>query len=267
MILLDRLREQFPTAKRQTLKRMVQSRRVLINNIPAAKLTHPIRPEDRIAIVPEKKGIEPSLPFPIIFEDRDILIINKPAGLLTSTVPRERRPTALAAVTRYLRATDPAAHVGLIHRLDRDAAGLLVFSKNPAAYASLKTQFFHHTVARIYHALVSPPPKADAGRIDSRLIERADGSVHSTHQPNKGQPAVTDFVVTSRHGNIAHLKVTLHTGRKHQIRVHLSESGFPILGDTQYAGKPDKSGLHLTAVHLAFDHPRTSKRLCFQIAD
>ena len=186
MILLDRLREQFPTAKRQTLKHMVQSRRVLINNIPAAKLTHPIRPEDRIAIVPEKKGIEPSLPFPIIFEDRDILIINKPAGLLTSTVPRERRPTALAAVTRYLRATDPAAHVGLIHRLDRDAAGLLVFSKNPAAYASLKTQFFHHTVAHIYHALVSPPPKADAGRIDSRLIERP--RLGPFHAPTQQRP-------------------------------------------------------------------------------
>lgn len=266
MILLDRLRQQFPTAKRQTLKRMVQGHRVLINNIPAAKLTEPIRPEDRVVIVPEKRKIE-ALPFPIIFEDRDILIINKPAGLLTSTVPRERRPTTLAAVTRYLYATDPAAHVGLIHRLDRDAAGLLVFSKNPAAYASLKTQFFHHTVTRVYHAVVSPPPPRDSGRIESRLVERADGSVHSTRQSNKGQPAVTDFAVISRRGKLAHLQVTLHTGRKHQIRVHLSESGFPILGDPQYGGQPHKSGLRLTAVHLAFDHPRTGRRLSFQIAD
>ncbi len=241
---------------------MVQSRRVLIDNVPAAKLTEPVRPEDRVTIIPEKRS-EPALPFRIIFEDRDILVINKPAGLLTSTVPRERRPTALAAVTRYLRAADPVARVGLIHRLDRGAAGLLVFSKNPAAYASLKRQFFHHTVTRIYHAVVSPAPSRDSGRIESRLVERADGTVHSTRQAGKGQPAVTDFAVILRRGNVGHLRVTLHTGRKHQIRAHLSESGFPILGDTKYGGKPHKSGFHLSAVQLGFEHPRTGKRVSF----
>ncbi len=188
MILFDRLRQDFPTAKRQTLKRMVQNRRVIINGIPATRLINRFKPKDRIIVIANvKKSPKPTLPFPILFEDRDILVIDKPAGLLTSTVPREPRPTALAAVTEYLRATDPSAHVGLIHRLDRDASGLLVFSKNPAAYDSLKKQFFHHTVTRIYHAIVSPPPRRDSGRIESRLIERADGTVHSTRQATKGQ--------------------------------------------------------------------------------
>jgi len=262
MILFDRLRKDFPTAKRQTLKRMVQDRRVLINNIPASKLTQPIQPNDRIEIAQAKKSPRPTLPFPILSEDDDILVIEKPAGLLTSTVPREPRPTALAAITRYLQATAPGAHVGLIHRLDRDASGLLVFSKNRAAYTSLKQQFFHHTVTRIYHAIVSPPPPQDSGRIESRLIERADGTVHSTRQASKGQLAITDYTILKRQKDEALLKIALQTGRKHQIRVHLSESGSPIVGDTTYGGKPHDN-LQLTAVELAFDHPRTKKRVTF----
>jgi 23S rRNA pseudouridine1911/1915/1917 synthase len=265
MILFDRLRKDFPTAKRQTLKRMVQDRRVLINDIPATKLTQPIQPKDRIDIVATKKSPKPSLPFPIIYEDDDVLVIEKPAGLLTSTVPREPRPTALAAVIQYLEAASPTAHVGLIHRLDRDASGLLVFSKTSAAYASLKKQFFHHTVTRIYHATVSPGPKKESARIESRLIERADGTVHSTRDATKGQRAVTDYKILKREKDSAELEVTLQTGRKHQIRVHLSESGTPILGDAIYGGKPHKNGLHLTAVELAFDHPRTFNRLSFQL--
>ncbi len=267
MILFDRLQKDFPTAKRQTLKRMVQDRRVLINNIPATKLTQPIQPKDRIELAATKKSPKPGLPFPIIYEDADLLVIQKPAGLLTSTVPREPRPTALAAVTQYLHATSPAARVGLIHRLDRDASGLLVFSKTSAAFASLKKQFFHHTVTRIYHATVSPAPKKDFARIESRLVERADGTVHSTRDATKGQRAVTDYKILEREKDFAQLQVTLQTGRKHQIRVHLSESGTPILGDTVYGGIPHKKGLHLTAVELAFDDPRTQQRRFFRIAD
>src|ERR1700685_3084378 len=102
MILFDRLRKDFPTAKRQTLKRMVQDHRVLINNIPATRLTQTIEAKDRIVIANAKKSPAPTLPFPILFEDEDVLVIHKPAGLLTSTVPREPRPTVLAAVAQYL---------------------------------------------------------------------------------------------------------------------------------------------------------------------
>ena len=202
----------------------------------------------------------------IVHEDRDVLVIDKPAGLLTSTVPRERRPTALAMVRRHLELTDPRARPGLIHRLDRQASGLLVFSKNHPAYQSLKRQFFHHTVSRVYHAVVCPPPPKAGGRIESFLVERADGSVHSTKIPGRGQRAVTEFAVVARRGDLALLRVTLHTGRKHQIRVHLSEGGWPIVGDIQYGGKSHRTGLMLAAVELAFDHPRTGKRMVFAAA-
>jgi 23S rRNA pseudouridine1911/1915/1917 synthase len=200
----------------------------------------------------------------IVHEDRDLLVVEKPAGLLTSTVPRERRPTLLAAVRDYVLHKQPRARVGLIHRLDRDAAGLLVFSKSHLAYSALKTQFFHHTVTRSYIALVEGRPNPPRGTIRSRLEERADGTVYSTHQPGKGQAAITDYETLRTAGSRTLLRVMLHTGRKHQVRVHLSERGTPIVGDPMY-GKSDPRGMHLLAAELAFDHPRTGKRCVYQL--
>lgn len=263
MTLLDRLLKEFPRAKRQTLKRMVQNKRVRINGVAAVALKQPITADDRISVVPESE-ITAAAPFPIVFEDQDILVIDKPAGLLTSTVPRERRPTALAAARDYLSA-DRSVRVGLVHRLDRDASGLLVFSKNQRSFASLKRQFFRHTATRTYRAIVSPPPRAAKGRIESSLVEGADGAVHSTRAANRGDRAVTDFVVEKWAGDLALLRVTLYTGRKHQIRAHLSEFGCPIVGDRMYGGTPHQAGLMLAAIELALDHPRTGRRICWGI--
>ncbi len=207
------------------------------------------------------------LPFAIVYEDADVLVVDKPAGLLTSTVPRERRPTLLAMVREYVEAHSPRARVGLIHRLDRDAAGLLVFSKNDPSYRSLKSQFFHHSTERVYLAVVYGSPPSDSGRIDSSLVERTDGTVHSTRQHGKGQRAVTEYEVVSRSGGQTLLRVTLQTGRKHQIRVQLSENRMPIIGDVLYGREDDKPPrLMLAAVRLGFDHPRTGKRVVFEVA-
>jgi 23S rRNA pseudouridine1911/1915/1917 synthase len=259
MTLLDRLREKFPQAKRQNLKRMVEDGRVLVNGVAARRLDQALQEQDRVVVQPGAKKEAPSVPFPIVYEDDDVLVINKPARLLTSTVPREKRPTVLA----YLRGYDP--RIELIHRLDREASGLVVFAKNHRALASLKRQFFHHSVTRIYHAVVSPPPIKETARIETFLEERKDGSVHSIRRG--GQRAITEFTVAKRRGNYALLRVKLETGRKHQIRAHLSESGFPIAGDERYGGKLWEKGLALTAVELAFDHPRTEKRISFAIPE
>ena len=267
MNLSDWLRRKFPTAKQQTLKRMVQNRRVRIGGAIATRLDQPVQNQDDVMIDAARKNspAPAKLPFTIIFEDRDILVIDKPPGLLTSTVPREPRATAIAAVAEYLARSDSRSKPGLIHRLDREASGLLIFSKNTRAFQSLKKQFFHHTVERVYHAIVSPAPKTDSGRIESNLVERADGSVHSVSKRVRGQVAVTMFDVANRRGAFALLRIKLHTGRKHQIRVHLSESGSPIVGDAIYGGKSCKKGLMLAAVKLAVDHHRTGRRMIFTI--
>ena len=280
--LLDRLAVELPTAKRQTLRRMIADGRVRVNGVRATRATQQLSAQDKIEVSDQPKraihaGAERSaakrragcFPLEIIHEDDDLLVVNKPPGLLTSTVPREKRPTALALVRNYLAQTSPKSRVGLIHRLDRDASGLLVFSKSHAAYDSLKTQFFKHTVDRVYEAIVDGKPNPPAGMIESYLLERADGSVHSTDRHAKGQRAITHYETIETKAKRSRLRVRLQTGRKHQIRVHLSERGCPIVGDTVYGRDDSKDTaapkLMLTAVELAFDHPRSCKRMSFKL--
>ena len=265
---LEWLIAKYPASKRHTLKRMIESGRVRINGRRVAKLKQPLSPGDRVEVT-DRTAQRPPAPVPtattfgIVYEDDDILVVNKPAGLLTSTVPRERRPTLLANVRQYLAHTQPHALTGLIHRLDRDASGLLIFSKNPQAYESLKSQFFHHDVKREYRVVVHGSPKPATGQIESRLIERADGTVHSTKQIGKGQRAITEYKVLKTQGKLSLVRVILHTGRKHQIRVHMAERGTPVVGDTVYGPPKAAARLMLNASRLAIRHPRTDEEMTF----
>jgi 23S rRNA pseudouridine1911/1915/1917 synthase len=263
--LLDWLTRQYPLAKRQTLKRMIEARRVRINGCPARRLKQSLAPEDKIEVSdrsPEAgKPAAESMPgIGMVYEDADLIVVDKPAGLLTSTVPRERRPTLLAAVRAHVAEHDPRARVGLIHRLDRDASGLLIFSKNDPAYRSLKSQFFHHSVRREYLAVVHGTPNPPQGRIDNRLDEHADGTVHATTHAGRGQTAITEYQVLKTERRMSLVRVNLHTGRKHQIRVHLAGRGNAIVGDKVYGPREFKAPrLMLCATRLVIVHPRTGE--------
>lgn len=265
-LLLDWLTQRFPTAKRQNLKRMVEEGRVSVNGRPARKLKETLQDASDVRIVgrasPAPAGVGP---LTIVHEDEDLLVVHKPAGLLTSTIPREKRPTAAAILKRYLESREPQARLGVIHRLDREAEGLLVFSKNDAAYESLKRQFFRHTVTRVYMALVWGKPTPRSGRIESKLVELPDGSVKPTTRPGRGQIAISEYDTVAESGKLSLLRVKLHTGRKHQIRAHLKQRAVAIVGDAMYGGQPLGTGrLMLAAVLLEFDHPRTGKRTTFE---
>lgn len=263
--LLDWLLRKYPLAKRQTLKRMIEAGRVRINGRPAQRLNQSLGPEDKVDVSDRKNNGRvlqkaSTAALRIIYEDADLIVVDKPAGLLTSTVARERRPTLLAQVRAYVQQNQPRAQVGLIHRLDRDASGLLIFSKNDLAYRSLKTQFFHHTVIREYSAIVHGTPAPPKGRIENRLIERADGVVRSTTRPHHGQQAITDYELLKMEKRKSLLRVTLHTGRKHQIRVHLAGRGNPIVGDRVYGPPQQKAArLMLAATRLVVRHPRSQQ--------
>lgn len=269
--LLDWLIQKYPLAKRQTFKRMLEAGRVRINGRRPATLRQPVGPTDQVEVLDHppasSRTVEPPPPFGIVFEDDDLIVVNKPAGMLTSTVPRERRPTLLAAVREHVARRGPRARVGLIHRLDRDASGLLVFSKNDAAYRSLKTQFFHHTVTREYLAVVHGAPDPKAGRIENWLVERADGIVCATRQGGRGERAVSQYEVLQATAKRSLVRVTLETGRKHQIRVHLAGRGTPIVGDTVYGpDRPAAPRLMLEATRLVIQHPRSGERAEFALA-
>jgi 23S rRNA pseudouridine1911/1915/1917 synthase len=269
--LLDWLLQRYPTAKRETLRRMLSDGRVRVNGATPRSIKVELGPTDRVEVsdnAPRRSRTAPAkarLPFRVVYEDDDVLVVDKPAGLLTSTVPRERRPTLLAAVRAYVMARQPRARVGLIHRLDRDASGLLVFSKNDAAYQSLKSQFFRHSVERVYLAVTDGVPNPRQGRINSRLEERADGTVYSTRDPRKGERAVTHYEVVEVAGKRALVRVRLETGRKHQIRVHLAQRGTPIVGDQMYGEGESAARLLLAAVRLRIDHPRTGESVSWEV--
>lgn len=209
----------------------------------------------------------------VVHEDDDIVVVNKPQGMLTSSGPKDKRPTLWHMV--HDRGAAKGLQMGIIHRLDRDAAGLLVFSKNDQAYHSLKTQFFKHTVDRFYLAIVTGKPKPASGKIKSQLVEWKDGSVHAVEDEDKGETAITHYEACSSEGFYSLVRLKLETGRKHQIRVHLSDLGFPIVGDCLYGknrpAKKKKSQkaptgeLMLVAIRLCFDHPRTGKRMKFEV--
>jgi 23S rRNA pseudouridine1911/1915/1917 synthase len=267
--LQDWLRTQYPVAKQTTLRKMLLSDRVRINGTPTRKMNQPIDPSDRIEVIDRIRQATPARssvhPLEIIFEDDHLLVVNKPPGLLTSTVPTERRPTALAILKRYLDETDPNAILGLIHRLDRDASGLLVFSKEPAVFTHLKHQFYKHSVRREYLAVTQGVPTPPAGRITNFLVELPDGRVRSTKKPGSGEKAVTDYRTIAQSKGLSAIRVTLQTGRKHQIRTHLQERGVPILGDRMYNPTSIAPRLMLAALILEFDHPVTQKRMGFEL--
>jgi 23S rRNA pseudouridine1911/1915/1917 synthase len=264
---------------------MLQDGRVTLNGQAVVRAGERVTPQDQVEVADRRAPRPAELraraavrgpKLDVVFEDDDLLVVDKPPGLLTSTTPGERRPTLLAMVREYVNAS-PAprgrpSRVGLIHRLDRDASGLLVFSKTHDAYLSLKRQFFEHSVERVYTAVVHGAPTPPAGRVESRLVERADGTVYSTRRPGEGERAVTDYEVVGRGKGRSLVRVTLHTGRKHQIRVHLSERGAPIVGDTVYGKAPSRpknkqpaaERLMLAATRLSLTHPRAGERLTFE---
>lgn len=200
----------------------------------------------------------------IVFEDRDLLVVNKPPGLITSSTPKEKRATLLAQVRDYVAERHKRARVGLIHRLDKDASGLLVFSLNNESYESLKQQFFVHSVKRVYAAVVAGEFSPASRRIESYLAEHIDGTVHSTRLHHKGEHAITHVQAIRVEPHCSLLRVTLETGRKHQIRAHLAEAKHPIVGDVLYDGLPAKR-LMLCAIELSLDHPRTRAPMHFQV--
>jgi 23S rRNA pseudouridine1911/1915/1917 synthase len=269
-LLQDWLRKQYPNAKQTTLRQMLAADRVRVNGIVAFKMNHPIKPTDKIEVSDrvrqEKPQPQSSIhPMDLIYEDADLLVIHKPAGLLTSTVPTEKRPTALAILKRYLEENDPAAVLGLIHRLDKDASGLLVFSKHPDVFTALKHQFYKHSVRREYLAITRGVPTPLEGRITSFLAEFADGHVQSTTKAGAGQKAVTDYRTLRKADSMAAVRVTLQTGRKHQIRAHLHERGVSIIGDRMYGQFDTAPRMMLAALLLEFDHPIALTRMKFEL--
>jgi 23S rRNA pseudouridine1911/1915/1917 synthase len=201
----------------------------------------------------------------ILFEDDTILVVDKPAGLLTVATETERENTLHAALRARASGKKPHEKIFVVHRLDREASGLLVFAKTIAAKERLQEQFKDHSAGRRYLAVVEGRIGKDDFSIRSYLAENAAYRVYSTRKKEVGKLAVTHVHVVKRSPKATVVQVRLETGRKHQIRVHLAEAGFPIIGDKVYGSRSHPlRRLALHGEYLSFRHPRTGKRVEFQ---
>jgi 23S rRNA pseudouridine1911/1915/1917 synthase len=198
----------------------------------------------------------------IIFEDQDILVVDKPAGLLTIATDKEKSRTLYAHLFEYLKSKQPPEMLFIVHRLDREASGLLVFAKSETAKHHLQQQFKEHSAARTYVAITERQMTRNTYTIKSYLAENRIHRCYSIRDPGKGKRAVTHVKVVKRSRHRTLVEVRLETGRKHQIRVHLAEQGHAIVGDLAYGSVSNPiRRLALHATHLAFIHPRSGKLL------
>lgn len=254
----------FAEASARARKQMLGTGRVRVNGAPVRNPTTALAAGDVVEVgAPAPRAALPAR-LRLVHEDDDVLVVDKPAGLLTIATERERERTAYAYLTVRARARKPPGRIFVVHRLDRLASGLLVFATSADAKRVLQAQFARHGVERVYLAVVEGRLARSEGTIRSRVVEDAPGRVHETRDPERGRSAVTHWRVRRAGTSHTLLEVRLETGRRNQIRVHLGGIGHPIAGDRAYGSRTDPLGrLGLHAHVLGFDHPCTGARLRF----
>ena len=263
--ILDALAELFPDSSRTTLRQMLQSGRVRVDGDVEKDAKRVVGDGEEIDVA--RKSVQRALPegLALLHEDDDVMVVVKSNGLLTVATERERDSTAQAYLNAYLKQKGEA-RIHVVHRLDRETSGVLVFAKNFEAREGLKEQFAAHTVDRMYVAIVEGTLDQPHGTFRSNLIERRDLKMQSVAAHPDARHAVTHYRTVAEHGGYSMMEITLETGRKNQIRTHLAEAGHPVIGDRMYGSEVNPIGrLGLHAKLLGFDHPATGKRLSFTV--
>ena len=210
-------------------------------------------------------AVAQDIPLDVVYEDADVIVVNKPKGLVVHPAPGHPDGTLVNALLHHcagsLSGIGGALRPGIVHRIDRDTSGLIIAAKNDYAHQHLSAQLQDHSLARTYECVVVGNLKADSGTVDAPIgrhpVDRKKMAVVAN-----GRPAITHWEVIARYGGYTHVRCRLETGRTHQIRVHMAHIGHPILGDTVYGAKkavPGLQGQCLHAVGLRFIHPRTGE--------
>jgi RluA family pseudouridine synthase len=264
--LLEALQTLVPGASNRTLRQMLSQGRVRLNGETCKLASARTGAGDIVEIGGRTASSSRVHGLDILFEDEHLLVIHKPAGLLTVATQHERERTAYAYLREYLQSSPQKQKIFIVHRLDKFVSGLLVFAKSEAVKSGLQALFAKHDIRRRYWAIVEGRVGNERGTIRSRVAQDRTMRMHSTEDSEKGKQAVTHYRVLRRLPGLTCLEITLETGRKNQIRVHLSEMGHPIVGDKSYGSKTDPLGrMGLHAFELGFVHPRLGTPMHFVI--
>ena len=253
---------------RSQAARLIAAGRVRVTSKPAAKSARLSGGETVTVDVPQLRetALPPQdIPLDVVYEDDDVIVVNKPTGLVVHPAPGHPDGTLVNALLHHcgdsLSGIGGEKRPGIVHRIDRDTSGLIIAAKNDAAHLALSAQLKDHSLSRTYECLVTGNMKQDSGTVDAPIGRRSADRKTMAVVPT-GRRAVTHWEVVARYPGVTHLRCRLETGRTHQIRVHMAYIGHPILGDTVYGAKkpvPGLTGQCLHATGLRFIHPRTGE--------
>lgn len=255
---------------RSAAQRLAEEQRVLLDGRPLKKNYKITGGETLEVSLPDPEPIDAvpqDIPLDIVYEDGDVLVINKPKGMVVHPAPGNPDGTVVNAVLYHcgssLSGIGGAVRPGIVHRIDKDTSGLLIVAKNDRAHLCLSAQLKDHTLARTYEAVVIGTLKEDRGTVDAPLDRSPRDRKKMAVVPG-GRRAVTHYEVLARYPGYTHVRCRLETGRTHQIRVHMASLGHPIAGDTVYGParqKYDLQGQCLHARELTFLHPADGRKM------
>ena len=254
---------------RSAAQKLIEQGQVLRNGKPGKK-NDKLNPGDIVEYtVPEAKPVDivaTEMPLDIIYEDDDVLVINKPKGLVVHPAAGHQEDTLvnglLYAMGDDLSGINGELRPGIVHRIDKDTSGLLAVAKNDLAHTMLASQLKDHSMARTYDAIVCGNMKEDSGTVDAPIGRHPTDRKKMCVTQRNSKPAITHWEVVTRYKGYTHIRCKLETGRTHQIRVHMAYIGHPILGDTVYGHKKPELGQSSQCLHagaLCFAHPRDGR--------
>ncbi|MGE5348977.1 MAG: RluA family pseudouridine synthase [Actinomycetota bacterium] len=255
-----------PKKSRDNIKSLLRNRQVLVNGEPVTQFNHELKPGDTILISPARPtGGLMSRNMRLVYEDEHIIVIDKNAGLLSMASDNEKYLTAYNILSNYVKSQKPSNRIFIVHRLDRDTSGLMMFARSEKVQSLLQRDWKRNITDRTYVALVEGEVTEPEGEIRSYIYESRALVMHSTKNPEKGELAITRFRLLKSSRDFSLLEVTLETGKKNQIRLHMQEKGHSIAGDKKYGASSSPIGrLGLHASVLAFIHPVTGKKMRFE---
>ncbi|MDE6270028.1 MAG: RluA family pseudouridine synthase [Muribaculaceae bacterium] len=264
--LLDFLYEAMPDRKRTTVKDYLKHRQVMVDGNVTSQWDTPVGPDSEIRVNTTREFQTLANPrLKIVYEDDDILVVNKGYGLLSVSTDNKREGTAYSILRDYVKRVDPRNKLFIVHRLDQHTSGLMLFAKSARAKEILQHNWNNMVLERRYVAVVEGgAPDPAEGYVRTLLAENSEHVVYVTDDASKGQDSLTEYCTLAARGNYALLELQLATGRKNQIRVHMQHIGHPIVGDRKYGAST--SPIHRLALHartLRFVHPITRRDMNF----